>query len=259
MNWSFKDKVAIVTGAGAGMGLATARAFAEAGATVVLADLREASAHAAAENLVGAGRRVVAIGCDIADDAQVAAMVDWIVATFGRLDAAFNTAGGMSPHSETAELGNGARDRMIAAGLRGISNCTNHELRQMRRQGGGAIVNCACIDGPAGCLGSAGSIASTHGANGLTDTAAMDAAANGIRVTEICLDPIIAPVLGSPNHAAIGCSGEPEEIARAVLWLCSPWARHVMGIPSPWMAAMRRAELRHRSGRARSGGMALAR
>lgn len=198
MIWSFEDKLALVTGAGASVGLAPARTFAEAGAGMVLADLREASARAAAEKLVGAGHQAVAIGCDIADDAQVAAMVDRIVVTFGRLDAAFNTAGGISPHAETVNLGNGARDRVTAAGLRGISNCTKHELRQMRRQGGGAIVNCACIGGLAGCLGLAGSIASTRSAEPLTRTAAMDLAAKGTRVTAIYPGPISAPVLGEP-------------------------------------------------------------
>jgi NAD(P)-dependent dehydrogenase (short-subunit alcohol dehydrogenase family) len=211
VNWSFSDKVVLVTGAGAGAGLATARAFAAAGAAVVLADLHEASARSAAAALVGAHCKAIAIGCDVADDAQVAALVDRTVARFGRLDVAFNHDGD----------------------ARGVALCMKHELRQMLRQHGGAIVNCIRVGGPAGVRANDPS----GGILDLTRIAAMDYAAKGVRVT--ALDP---GTLATPARAQLG-GGAPEEIARAALWLCSPWARHVMGIPSPWTVSLRRAEV----------------
>src|SRR5436305_11345337 len=101
MNWSFENKVALVTGAGSGMGLATAKAFAEAGASVVLADIQEEAVRAATEQLIAAGRKGLAIGCDVSDDGQVAAMIERTVCSVGRLDAAFNNAGVMQRRVET--------------------------------------------------------------------------------------------------------------------------------------------------------------
>src|SRR4051794_7254692 len=127
----FSGKVALVTGAAAGMGLATAQAFAEAGASVVLADFREDVVSAEAEKLVAAGRRAIAIRCDVSDDSQVAAMVDRTVAEFGRLDAAFNNAGVMARIAPTAESTREEWDRVIGINLRGVWSCMRHELRQM--------------------------------------------------------------------------------------------------------------------------------
>lgn len=211
MSWSFNDKVVLVTGASAGAGLATARAFAAAGAAVVLADLHEASVRASAEALVGARCKAIAIGCDVADDAQVAAMVDRTVARFGRVDVAFNHEGD----------------------TRGIAICMKHELRQMLRQRGGAIVNCVRTDDPTGGR----SIDASRFVLGLTKIAAMDYAAKGIRVTALCPGTLTAPTRGGAG------GGDPEEVARAALWLCSPWARHLMGIPSPWTVSLQRAEI----------------
>jgi len=122
MNRSFEKKVALVTGAGSGMGLATAQAFAEAGASVVLADRHAESVRAAAKALVAAGRRALAIQCDVTDEREVAAMVEQAVATFGRLDAAFNNAGVQSPIAETADARADEFDRVIAINLRGVWN-----------------------------------------------------------------------------------------------------------------------------------------
>ncbi len=130
----FSGKVALVTGAAAGMGLATAKAFAQAGAAVVLADYQEEAVKAAAEKLVGAGHKAIAVACDVSDDAQVAAMVDRTVAQFGRLDAAFNNAGVMARIAPTAESTEDW-DRVIGINLRGVWSCMKHELRQMERQG----------------------------------------------------------------------------------------------------------------------------
>jgi NAD(P)-dependent dehydrogenase (short-subunit alcohol dehydrogenase family) len=129
--YDFKGQVALVTGASSGMGLATAEAFAEAGATVVLADLKEVAVQAAAQKLVAAGHRAIAVTCDVSDDAQVAAMVDRVVAEFGRLDLAFNNAGVMAKVASTAESAREEWDRVIGINLRGVWSCMKHELRQM--------------------------------------------------------------------------------------------------------------------------------
>src|SRR4051812_2287706 len=132
----FTGKVALITGAGAGMGLATARAFAEAGAAVVLADFNEDAVRTAAEKLKDAGRKALAIRCDVSDDAQVAAMVERTVAEFGRLDAAFNNAGVMARIAPTADSTREEWDRVIGINLRGVWSCMREEVRQMERQGG---------------------------------------------------------------------------------------------------------------------------
>jgi NAD(P)-dependent dehydrogenase (short-subunit alcohol dehydrogenase family) len=141
VNWSFNDKVALVTGAASGIGLATARAFAEAGAAVTLADVHEDAVRSAAEELVAAGHKAIAIRCNVADEAEVVAMVEQTVSTFGRLDAAYNNAGVQSPAVETADASGEEFDRVYAINLRGVWNCMKYELRQMREQGSGAIVN----------------------------------------------------------------------------------------------------------------------
>ena len=144
---NFKDKVALVTGASSGMGLATAQAFAEAGASVTLADVKEEAVREAVEKLVSEGHRAIAIPCDVGNDAQVEAMVKRTVAEFGRLDAAFNNAGVMAKIAPTADGTLEEFDRVIGVNLRGVWSCMKHELRQMERQGSGAIVNCSSIGG----------------------------------------------------------------------------------------------------------------
>ena len=141
MSLSFENKVALVTGAASGMGLAAAQAFAAQGAAVVLADVNEAAACGAAEQLVAAGHKAIAVRCDVADEAQVKAMVEQTVSTFGRLDAAFNNAGIQSPVAEVADASVEEFDRVNAVNLRAIFSCMKYELLQMRKQGSGAIVN----------------------------------------------------------------------------------------------------------------------
>jgi NAD(P)-dependent dehydrogenase (short-subunit alcohol dehydrogenase family) len=156
------------------MGLATTKAFAEAGASVVLADHHEESVRTASEELIAAGHRALAIRCDVADERQVAAMVERTVSTFGRLDAAFNNAGVQSPIAETADASGEEFDRVNAVNLRGVWSCMKYELVQMREQGSGAIVNNSSIGGLVGIAGRAAYHASKHGVLGLTKSAALD-------------------------------------------------------------------------------------
>src|SRR6516225_2015248 len=181
----FSGKVALVTGAASGMGLATAKAFAEAGAAVVLADFKEEAVKAAAQKLVAEGRKAIAVRCDVSDDAQVAAMVDRTVAELGRLDAAFNNAGVMARTAPTADSTRENWDRVIGINLRGVWSCMKHELRQMERQGSGAIVNNASVGALTGNPGIGSYIASKHGVVGLTRTAALEYIKHGIRVNAV--------------------------------------------------------------------------
>src|SRR5690242_6025380 len=181
----FTGKVALVTGAASGMGLATARAFAQAGAAVALSDFRKDVVNAEAQKLAAAGHRAIAVPCDVSDDNQVAAMVDRTVAGFGRLDAAFNNAGVMARIAPTADGTREEWDRVIGVNLRGVWSCMKHELRQMQRQGSGAIVNNASVGALTGNPGIGSYIASKHGVVGLTRTAALEYVKRGIRVNAV--------------------------------------------------------------------------
>jgi NAD(P)-dependent dehydrogenase (short-subunit alcohol dehydrogenase family) len=245
MSWSFKDKVALITGAGSGMGLATAKAFAEAGAAVALADINEAAVQTAAENLVSSGHRAIGIRCDVADMDEVAAMVKETVSTFGQLDAAFNNAGMQSPVAETADADPKDYDRVMGVNLRGIWNCMKFELIEMRKRGSGAIVNNSSLGGLVGIAERGIYHASKHGVVGLTKSAGLEYAAKGIRINAVCpgiiATPMVTGMLETQAEAMaemmrevpIGRLGRPEEIADAVLWLCSPASSFVIGHALP--------------------------
>jgi NAD(P)-dependent dehydrogenase (short-subunit alcohol dehydrogenase family) len=209
--------VALVTGASAGIGLATATAFAEAGAAVVLADINEAALDAAVSQLRSSGFKALAVKCDVSDESKTAAMVERAVAEFGRLDM------------------------VTAVNLRGVWTCTKHELRQMRQQGSGSIVNCSSLAGLVGLAGRAAYHATKFGVIGLTKSVAMEYAPLGIRINAVCPGVVDTPMLSDLKERTpdamdailrdqpIGRLGRPEEIAAAVLWLCSSAASFVVG------------------------------
>jgi len=208
---------------------------------VVSGDVKQDAVNAAAEKLIAAGHKAIAIRCDLSDDAQVAAMVARIVAEFGRLDATFNNAGVMARIAPTADSTREDWDRVIGINLRGVWSCLRHEQRQMEHQGsGGAIVNNASLDALTDNPGIASYVASKHGMVGLTRTATLEHIKHGIRVNAInpgLIDTQIAHDVVSGAERAyselaknvpIGRAGRPEEIASVVLWICSPGASYVV-------------------------------
>lgn len=242
MNISFENKTALVTGAASGLGLAAAAAFAESGASVVLADWNEKAVRSAADELASKGYKTLAVKCDVSDDAQVEAMVDQTVAVFGTLDAAYNNAGVQNILADTAGSTREDFDRVVAINLRGVWSCMKFELRQMRKQGSGAIVNCSSIGGLVGGAGRGSYHAAKHGVLGLTKSAALEYAAGGIRINAVCPGLIDTPMSEQMKAAGqagalremmkdvpIGRVGRAEEIAAAVLWLCSSHASLVVG------------------------------
>jgi NAD(P)-dependent dehydrogenase (short-subunit alcohol dehydrogenase family) len=240
--YDFNGQVALVTGAASGMGLATARAFAQSGAAVVLADHNEAALSKATDALRREGHDVLGVPCDVTDEAQAARMVERTVATFGRLDMAYNNAGILGPMGDVTDETADGFDAVNAVNLRGVWTCMKHELLQMRRQGSGAIVNCSSLGGLVGLPGRAAYHASKHGVIGLTKCAALDYAGRGIRINAICPGCIDTPMGDAIDPAAmkeflrdqpIGRMGDADEIAAAVLWLCSPGASFVLGVALP--------------------------
>ena len=242
MKLSFENKVALVTGAASGLGLATAKAFAESGATVVLADWNEKDVQSAAKELANKGHKTLAVRCDVSDDAQVEAMVKQTVATFGRLDAAYNNAGVQNVLAETADTTQEDYDRVMGINLRGVWSCMKFELQQMRKPGSGTIVNCSSLGGLVGGAERGIYHAAKHGVLGFTKSAALEYAARGIRINAICpgliwtpmADQMVAAGQGEAletmkKSVPMGRYGRAEEIADVVLWLSSDAASYVTG------------------------------
>lgn len=245
MSFSFKDQVALVTGAASGMGLAASKAFAASGASVVMVDVNEDAVKNAAAELNAAGYSAIGIRCNVANIDEVKAMVDQAVTTFGRIDAAFNNAGVQCPVAETAIADPEDYDFVMDVNLRGIWNCMKYELIQMKKQGSGAIVNNSSLGGLVGIAERGIYHASKHGVVGLTKSAGLEYAPQNIRVNAICPGiietPMVSGMLESQPEAMaelmkdvpIKRLGRAEEIADAVLWLCSPASTFVIGHALP--------------------------
>ena len=238
---TFAGKVAFVTGASSGIGRATALAFAHEGAAVVVADIAEAAVQETARLLEKAGGQALAITCDVTRSQDVKVALDRTVDTFGRLDAAFNNAGIEQPVGPTTEITEEDWDRIIAVNLRGVFLGIKHEVPLMLQTGGGSIVNTASGAGLVGIKGQSAYTAAKHGVVGLTKCAALDYADLGVRVNAVCPGIIQTPMMdrftGGTSEGRerviaqepIGRMGRPEEIAAAVLWLCSDAASFVVG------------------------------
>ncbi len=244
MNRLFEDKVALVTGGGSGIGRASALAFANAGAKVVVSGRREKEAFETIALLKQRGGQGTFIRADVSRESEVEALVAQTVSTYGRLDAAFNNAGtegevGKQTHEQS--LAN--YESVMDTNVLGVLLAMKHEIGALLKNGGGAIVNNASVGGLVGFPGASVYVASKHAVLGLTKTAALEYARRGIRINAVAPGGIETPMLhrftGGPgtdffNQLAgmhpIGRLGRPEEIAEAVLWLCSDKASFVTGL-----------------------------
>jgi NAD(P)-dependent dehydrogenase (short-subunit alcohol dehydrogenase family) len=237
----FEGKVSVVTGAGSGIGRATALAFAREGASVAVADILEQDNQETARMIMDLGGHALAITCDVARNDDVRRALDETVKTFGRLDFAFNNAGIEYAFKPAAEITEEEWDRIIDIDLRGVFLCMKHEIPLMLKQGGGAIVNTSSGAGVKGFKGGAAYVAAKHGVVGLTKAAALDYAQSNIRINAVCPGIIDTSMMqrfsgGTPEgrqtvivQEPVGRMGTPDEIAAAVVWLCSDAASFVVG------------------------------
>lgn len=236
-------KVALVTGGGSGIGRAAALTFAREGAKVVVADVVVAGGEETVRMITAAGGAAMFVKVDVSKAAEVEAMVRQTVDTYGRLDCAFNNAGIAGQLLSTVDSTEENWDRVIAINLTGVWLCMKYEIPHMLQQGSGAIVNTASVAGLGGFPGVSAYVASKHGVNRLTKTAALEYAKQGIRVNAVCPGMIRTPLFEEVAHSnpqlvesfvamePVGRMGKPEEIAEAVVWLCSDAASFVTGLP----------------------------
>jgi NAD(P)-dependent dehydrogenase (short-subunit alcohol dehydrogenase family) len=234
----FADRVALVTGAASGIGRASSLAFAREGARVVLADVDAAGGEESVGMIEAAGGEATFVKTDVTSAADVQRLVDQAVETYGRLDCAHNNAGVLGNPARTADCSEEEWDRIIAINLKGVWLCMRAEIPQMLAQGGGAIVNTASSAGLTGMPRMPAYVASKHGVAGVTKAAALDYAKKNIRVNAVCPGFIDTPLVqragatqaGADKYVPTGRIGRPEEVAEAVIWLCSDAASYVTGL-----------------------------
>ena len=241
----FEGKIALVTGGSFGIGRATALAFAKRGAKVVIADWMEDKENETIKQIKAAGSDAIFVKCDVSISADVKSMIEKSIASFGRLDFAFNNAGIEGLSANTHECTEENWDKTIGINLKGIWLCMKNEIPYMLKNGKGAIVNCASVAGLNGFPGLPAYVATKHGVVGLTKTAALEYAKQGIRVNAVCPGVIhtamIDRLTGKDKQVEkqytamepVGRMGNPEEVAEAVIWLCSDAASFVTGVSLP--------------------------
>ena len=238
--YDFANKVALVTGAGSGIGRATAIAFAKSGAAVLVSDVNETGGGETVTSIEASGGQASFVKCDVAKSDEVDALVDACVTKYGRLDFAHNNAGISSPAADEWE--EETWNRAVDINLNGVMHCMRAAATAMLNGGGGAIVNTASIAGISGNASQPAYVATKHGVIGLTKHGALKWAKQGIRVNAVCpgvietamteaVSKVPAYREAMENMTPMGRMGQPEEIASAVLWLCSDQASFVTGHP----------------------------
>ncbi|UZD67478.1 SDR family oxidoreductase [Marinobacter sp. AN1] len=246
MKTRFSDKVVLVTGGAAGIGEATARAFAAEGARVVVSDVAEPEGQAVAADIAEQGGDAMFIPCDVSRAGEVRGLIQRIIDTHGRLDCAFNNAGIDVEDSKLADGSEETFDRLMDVNVKGVWLCMKHEIEAMLNQpGGGVIVNTASVAGLGAAPKMAVYSASKHAVIGLTKSAAVEYARKGIRVNAVCPAVIDTDMFrraaaadprkreGAMNMHPVGRLGQADEIAQAVLYLCSEGAGFSTGVALP--------------------------
>jgi NAD(P)-dependent dehydrogenase (short-subunit alcohol dehydrogenase family) len=249
-NW-LVGKVALVTGAGSGIGRAAAQKFAQEGAKVIVADIAEDGGNETVHVIREAGGEATFIKADVSQAKEVEALISRTVDIYGRLDCALNNAGIDGSYAPIADYSEADFDRVIGINLKGVWLCMKYEVRQMLKQGGGAIVNTSSVSGLIGYPGITAYTASKHAVAGLTKTVALEYATAGIRVNAVCPGvietPITERIARDPQVKAellarqpVHRFGTPQEVANAIVWLCSDEASFMTGVPMPvdggWVA-----------------------